>query len=94
MIKRIITAAIFIAALALSAFFTSLNPGEIRLDLGFTAVDAPLGLAFVAALALGWLAGVLSLLAWVARIAAERRRLRGELKKAGGGGFVGQDERA
>jgi uncharacterized integral membrane protein len=93
MIKRILTAVIFIAALALSAFFTSLNPGEIKLDVGFTAIDAPLGLAFVAALALGWLLGILSLLGWAARLAADRRRLRGELKRSTGGGFAGQDER-
>jgi uncharacterized integral membrane protein len=93
MIKRILTAFIFLFALALSAFFTSLNPGEIRLDLGFTAIGAPLGLAFVAALAIGWLLGVLSLLGWAARIAADRRRLRGELKRASAGGFAGPDER-
>lgn len=93
MIKRILTAVIFLTALALSAFFTSLNPGEIRLDLGFTAIAAPLGLAFVAALAIGWLLGVLSLLAWATRIAADRRRLRGELKRASAVAFTGQDER-
>lgn len=93
MVKRLFTAGIFIVALALSAFFTSLNPGGIRLDLGFTALDAPLGLAFVAALAIGWLLGVLSLLGWAARLSADRRRLRGELKRTSGGGFAGQDER-
>ncbi|HRP35129.1 MAG TPA: lipopolysaccharide assembly protein LapA domain-containing protein [Gammaproteobacteria bacterium] len=94
MVKRIFTAVIFLTALALSAFFTSLNPGEINLDLGFAALKAPLGLAFVAALALGWLLGVLSLFGWAARLAADRRRLRGELKRASAGGFAGQDERS
>ncbi len=94
MIKRLLTAVIFIVALALSAFFTSLNPGEIRLDLGFAAIDAPLGLAFVAALAIGWLLGVLSLLGWALRLSADRRRLRSEVRKTAGGGLMGQDERA
>lgn len=93
MIKRVLTAVIFIVALALSACFTSLNPGETRLDLGFAVLDAPVGLAFVGALAIGWLLGVLSLLGWAARIAADRRRLRHELKKAAGGGLARQDER-
>jgi uncharacterized integral membrane protein len=85
MVKRILTAVVLIAALALSAFFTWLNPGEISLDVGFAAVETPLGLAFVGALAIGWLLGILSALMWVARISADRRRLRAELKNHSGG---------
>jgi uncharacterized integral membrane protein len=85
MVKRILTAVVLVAALALSAFFTWLNPGEITLDVGFAAFEAPLGLAFVGALAIGWLLGILSALMWVARISADRRRLRAELKNHSGG---------
>lgn len=92
MVKRILTAIVLVAALALSAFFTWLNPGEISLDVGFTAFRSPLGLAFVGALALGWLLGILSALLWIARISADRRRLRAELKSHSGGLPV-QDDR-
>jgi uncharacterized integral membrane protein len=81
MIKRIITAVIFIAALAASALFTSLNPGTIGLDFAFASVESPLGLAFVLALALGWVLGILSALFWITRLAADRRRLRSQLKQ-------------
>lgn len=82
MIKRILTIFILVVALAASAFFTSLNPGDIQLDLAFTSITSPLGLAFVIALAIGWLLGILSALTWIIRVSAERRRLRAELKEA------------
>jgi uncharacterized integral membrane protein len=81
-VKRILTALGFIAALAVSALFTSLNPGVIDLDLGFASFETPVGLAFVLALGLGWLLGLLSAILWITRLAAERRRLRGELKRS------------
>jgi len=93
MVKRILIAVIFLAALALSAFFTWLNPGEIRVDTGFAVFEIPLGLAFVLALAAGWALGILSALLWVARISADRRRLRAELKSAAAGGLAVRDER-
>ena len=93
MIKRIFTAVVFIAALALSAFFTWLNPGAIQLDLGFAIVETPLGLAFVLAIAVGWVLGIVSALLWVARISADRRRLRAELRNSTTGGLAVRDER-
>lgn len=93
MFKRTFIALVFIAALALSAFFTWLNPGEITIDLGLAAVDTPLGLAFVLAIAAGWLLGVLSALLWIARITADRRRLRAQLKSSSAGGLAVRDER-
>lgn len=92
MFKRILIAVVFIAALVVSAFFTWLNPGEITLDLGVAAVDTPLGLAFVLAIAAGWVLGVLSALLWIARISADRRRLRAQLKNTSAGLTV-RDER-
>lgn len=94
MIKRILTAIILLAAITLSAFFTSLNPGEIRLDLGFITIATPLGLAFVGALAVGWLLGIFSALTWIARVSADRRRLRAELKNASPAAFPVRDERS
>jgi uncharacterized integral membrane protein len=93
MFKRILTAAIFISALALSAFFTWLNPGVISLDLGVLTFETPLGLAFVLALAAGWVLGIFSALVWIARISADRRRLRAELKHTSAGGLTVRDDR-
>lgn len=93
MFKRILTAVVFIAALAFSAFFTWLNPGVVNLDLGFGMVESPIGLSFIVALAAGWLLGVLSAAFWVARVAADRRRLRKELKNTSAGGLAVRDER-
>ena len=93
MIKRILIAALFIAALAVSALFTSLNPGTIALDFGFAAVETPLGLAFVLALALGWVLGIVSALLWLIRLATDRRRLRSRLKQSSPVAPAIQDER-
>ena len=94
MIKRIVTAVLLIAAIAVSALFTYLNPGLVDLDLGFAAFELPFGLAFVLALGLGWLLGILTMLSWVARIAAQRRRLRTELKHAVPDNLPVSDERS
>lgn len=81
MLKRILTILVFVAALAASALFTSLNPATIQLDLGFASFQTPLGLALVLAVAIGWLLGLLSALGWVLRLAGERRHLRSQLRK-------------
>jgi uncharacterized integral membrane protein len=95
MIKRIFTAVLFILALAVAVLFTAMNPGEIELELGFSALRVPLGLAFILAIALGWLLGILSALPRMARLANDRRRLRGELRKTPGGGELAvPDERS
>jgi uncharacterized integral membrane protein len=93
MVKRILTAIILLAALAVSVLFTSLNPQRIALDLGFREIDGPLGLVFVLVLSLGWLLGVVSVLAWAGRLVGERRRLRAELRKLGGASLPVVDER-
>lgn len=93
MIKRTFIALLFIIALAGSAFFTWLNPGVIHLDLGFATFETPLGLAFVLAIAAGWALGIVSALLWVARLSADRRRLRANLKNASAGGLAVRDER-
>lgn len=59
------------------------NPEPIVIDIGFARLEGvSMTLAFAVAFALGWLFGLVS--AWVAllRMAAERRRLRLDLKYA------------
>jgi uncharacterized integral membrane protein len=96
MIKRVSIAVVVVVALAVSALFTWLNPGELQLDLGVREVTVPVGVAFVAALAAGWLLGILSAALWVFRVSRDRRRLRSELKQASSasaGGLAIRDER-
>ncbi len=91
--KRILLGILLLVALAVSALFTWLNPGEVELDLGFTGLTTPLGVAFVAAIAIGWLIGILSAALWVARVTADRRRLRAQLRDASASGLAVRDER-
>jgi hypothetical protein len=46
------------------------------------------GLAFVVAIAIGWLLGILSAMFWVARISMDRRQLRTRLSKSPNGASV------
>jgi uncharacterized integral membrane protein len=92
MVKRFLIVILVLAALAVSALFTSLNPGEIALDLGFAAIRAPVGLAFVLAIALGWMLGIFSVLFWAARVSMDRRRLRARLSKTSDGVIGVRDE--
>ena len=92
MFKRVLTVVIFVAAFAVAVVFTAMNPEVIELELGFALVEAPRGLAFIVALALGWVLGLLSLLPRVLRLANDRRRLRNEARKASGGALTVPDE--
>lgn len=91
MFKRVLTAVVFVAALAVAVLFTAMNPGEVDLELGFVLWQVPLGLAFILAIALGWVLGLLSMLPRMLRLANQKRRLRHEAQKTGGGLAV--DER-
>lgn len=95
MLKRILIAVLFLLALAAAVLFTAMNPGEIELELGFAALQVPLGLAFILVLALGWLLGLVSALPRIMRLANQRRRLRNELRRTDpAGGLAVTDERS
>lgn len=91
MFKRVLTIVLFVVALAAAVLFTAMNPGEVDLELGFVLWRVPLGLAFILAIALGWVLGLLSMLPRVLRLVNQRRRLRHESQQAGGGLVI--DER-
>jgi len=93
MFKRVLTAVLFILALVVAVLFTAMNPGEVDLELGFVLWRVPLGLAFIFAIALGWVLGLLSMLPRVLRLANEKRRLRNEARKGAGGGLPVTDDR-
>lgn len=94
MTRRILSVALFVFFVALAAFFTWLNPGRIDLDLGFAEVDAPVSVAFVSALAIGWLLGLASAMGWLfKRRRARRRKEKAERKAAEARSMTVLDER-
>lgn len=80
---RRVTLTILLASLALLALvFGALNPQTVDLELAFTRVVLPLGVAIVIALIIGLLAGIAWRVSWVAQLLAERGRLRRALREA------------
>jgi len=60
--------------------FTRINPGEVRLDLAFGVIEAPIPLAFAVTFVLGSAFGVACTGLFIARLVNERRRLRSALR--------------
>ena len=82
MLKRIGAILLILVILAVMLVFTRLNPGMIEIDLAFGTIESSIPLAFTVTFALGWLFGLLSTIAFVARLLNERRRLRKELRSS------------
>ncbi len=62
--------------------FALINPGSIELDLAFGSYEFMTGEAFAWALGLGWLWGVISVMAYVFKLWGERRSLRKQIRVA------------
>ena len=83
MVRRLAFAAILITLILLTGVFAYSNPQPIDVDVGFTRFEqVPMAIAFAVALAIGWLAGVLSAGLALWRSAGEKRRLKQDLKYA------------
>ena len=82
MLRRIatITAVLLIAALAV--IFTALNQQRFSVDFAMASFELSSGLALTVAFAAGLLAGALWRSNWIARLLAERGRLREALRLA------------
>ncbi len=72
----VVIAVIFIAVMA----FSSVNSGEIEVDLLFRSVTTSVPLAFALVFALGWLFGLACTALWAFRLVNERRTLKRSLK--------------
>jgi uncharacterized membrane protein YciS (DUF1049 family) len=76
----------FVVALLLlftaAVLFTALNQQRFQIDVGLTRFDVSSGLALVITFAAGLLAGALWRSSWIARLLAERGRLRNALRLA------------
>jgi uncharacterized integral membrane protein len=82
MLRRIayICAVLLLAAIAL--LFTALNPQRFDVDVGLARFGVSAGLALVIAFAAGLLTGALWRSNWIAKLLAERGRLRHALRLA------------
>ena len=82
MFKRIGAVALVLGVFVLMVWFTSLNPGNVRIDLAFGIVEPTIALALSVCFVLGWLFGILCATIYIVRLMNDRRRLRNELRNA------------
>ena len=82
MLRRLITVATVVLLVAIGLLFTALNPQRFDIDLGVARVGVSAGLALLVAFSAGLLAGAAWRSNWIARLLAERGRLRHALRLA------------
>jgi uncharacterized integral membrane protein len=82
MLRRIAIIVAILFLLALALLFTALNQQHFDVDVAFARFSVSSGLALLIAFGAGLLFGVLWQANWVARLLAERGRLRHALRLA------------
>jgi uncharacterized integral membrane protein len=82
MLRRIASISAVVLLFVLALIFTALNPQEFDVDVAFARFKVSAGLALLIAFAAGLLAGALWRSTWIARLLAERGRLRHALRLA------------
>lgn len=82
MLKRIGIVLLVIGVFVLMIWFTSLNPGNLHIDLAFTTVNPPIPLALSICIVVGWAFGIACAGTYILRLLGERRSLRNSLRNA------------
>ena len=82
MLRRIAFVSAIVLLVALAVLFTALNQQRFEVDFAFVRFEVSSGLALTIAFAAGLLAGALWRSTWIARLLAERGRLRNALRLA------------
>jgi len=82
MLRRLAFASAIVLLIALAVIFTALNQQRFNVDVAFARFEVSSGLALLIAFAAGLLAGALWRSSWIARLLAERGRLRNALRRA------------
>jgi uncharacterized integral membrane protein len=82
MLRRIASVSAVVLLFVLALIFTALNPQQFDVDVAFARFEVSAGLALLIAFAAGLLAGALWRSTWIARLLAERGRLRHALRLA------------
>ncbi|MDH4047679.1 MAG: hypothetical protein OEW68_13200 [Gammaproteobacteria bacterium] len=80
MFKKIGVLLIFLLVLVAMLVFTRLNPGLLKIDLAFAAVETSIPVAFTLTFIAGWAFGILCGAIFVVRLINERRQLRRSLR--------------
>jgi hypothetical protein len=82
MLRRIVYLSAFLSLAAIALLFTALNPQRFDVDIGVARFGVSAGLALLIAFSAGLLAGAAWRSNWIARLLAERGRLRHALRLA------------
>ena len=82
MLRRVAVVVALLLLLAAAILFTALNQQSFEIDLAVGRFTVSSGLALLIAFAAGLLAGALWRSTWIARLLAERGRLRNALRLA------------
>lgn len=82
-LRRILYFTVLALLVLLAAVFAYANPGSVAIDVGFMRfADVSMSVAFAVAFALGWLFGLFCAGLALVRMAADRRRVRRQLRLA------------
>jgi len=82
MLKNLLIGFVVVVVLGLAVILGVLNPSAVRIDLAFASFETPLALVISVSFVVGWLFGLLCMLAYVMRLLRERRSLRKALRLA------------
>lgn len=82
MVRSLFMLLAFVLMLLVAVVFALSNPGTMELDLAFGKYEVETAIAFAVALGLGWLWGVVTVLAYVFKLWRERRSLRKQIRVA------------
>ena len=82
MLKRIGYTVLVLVLFILVIWFTSINPGNVTIDLAFGTVQPTVPLALAVTFLLGWVFGIVCASFYVFRLMNERRRLRTSLRNS------------
>ena len=82
MLKRISIILVIISIFFLVIYFTSINQNSIRIDFGFAVFEPSVVLGVSLIFILGWIFGLLCLMAYIIKLTNEQRILKSNLKDA------------
>ena len=80
MLKRISIILVIISIFFLVIYFTSINQNSIRIDFGFVVFEPSVVLGVSLIFILGWIFGLLCLMAYIIKLTNEQRKLKSNLK--------------
>ena len=83
MVRSLLSVVLILVLFLLVVIFSWRNPGTLELDLAFGKFEeVPTALAFAVTVAIGWIWGLLTALAYIVRLMNDRRKLRKKVRLA------------